>query len=309
MNLTHWQHRVGHQRNWIWRGWQIRYTYLRSDHPSARSRPPIILLHGFGASLGHWRQNLEALSQEHTVYALDLLGFGASEKAIAPYKVQLWVDLVYDFWQEFIRQPALLVGNSIGSLISLAMAAEHPAAVAGLVLISLPDPGLQTEAIPPRWVPIVDIIQSLVASRLILQPLFYLVRRPGVVRQWVKLAYYNPATITDELVEILSHPAYEPGAAQAFCRLFNIMGSPRLGPAVKTLLPQLTCPILLIWGKQDRLIPLQLAKPHRYLEYNPNIQLVELDRAGHCPHDECPEMINQEILQWVNEKFKVQLGQ
>ncbi len=299
MNLTAWQQRVGHQRDWVWRGWRIRYTYLRSHHPHKANFPPIILLHGFGASIGHWRQNLEQLRQNHTVYALDLLGFGASEKAIAPYNVDFWVDLVEDFWHSFIRQPAILIGNSIGSLISLTMAAQRPTLVCGLVMISLPDPGLQMEAIPPRLIPLVDGIQSLVASRLILQPLFYLLRRPAMVRQWAKLAYHNPAAITDELVDILSRPARDHGAAQAFCRLFNIMGSPRLGPAVKTLLPQITVPILLIWGSQDRLIPMQLAKPRQYLQYNPNIQLVELDQAGHCPHDECPEKINQEILNWI----------
>ena len=55
----------------------------------------------------------------HTVYALDMLGFGASEKASANYSIELWVEQVYDFWKAFIRQPVVLVGNSNGSLISL----------------------------------------------------------------------------------------------------------------------------------------------------------------------------------------------
>ncbi len=300
--------RIGQQRDWVWRGWRIRYTYLRSrsvasavsPQPSKPNHDPIILLHGFGTSIGHWRQNLEQLSQHHTVYALDLLGFGASEKAIAAYNVALWVDLVDDFWQTFIGQPAILIGNSIGSLVSLVAAAERPKLAAGLVMISLPDPGVQTEAMPPWLVPIVDQVQSFVASPPILQPLFYLVRRPAVIRRWVKLAYHNPDAITDELVEILSLPARDRRAAQAFSRLFSAMGSPRLGPAVKTVLPNLTIPILLIWGKQDRLIPIQLANPRKYLEYNPNLKLVELDEAGHCPHDECPEKVNQEILNWIS---------
>jgi len=296
---THWQRRIGQQRDWIWRGWRIRYTYFRSLHSETSPQPPMILLHGFGASIGHWRHNLEQLSQHHTVYALDLLGFGASEKAITAYNVALWVDLVDDFWQTFIRQPAILIGNSIGSLVSLVAAAERLNLAKGLVMISLPDPGVQTEAMPPWLVPIVDRIQSIVASPPVLQPLFYLVRRPAVVRRWAKLAYHNPDAITDELVEILSLPARDRRAAQAFSRLFNAMGSPRLGPAVKTVLPNLTIPILLIWGKQDRLIPIQLANPRKYLEYNPHLKLVELDEAGHCPHDECPERVNQEILDWM----------
>ncbi|MGB3535583.1 MAG: alpha/beta fold hydrolase [Microcoleaceae cyanobacterium] len=300
MVTTQWQHRVGQQRDWVWRGWRIRYTYVRSRQPAQPAQPPIILLHGFGASIGHWRQNFEQLSQHHTVYALDLLGFGASEKAITAYNVSLWVDLVDDFWQTFIGKPAILIGNSIGSLVSLVAAAERPNLAQGLVMISLPDPGVQTEMMPPWLVPIVDRVQSFVASPVILQPLFYLVRRPGVVRRWARLAYHNPDAITDELVDILSLPARDRRAARAFSRLFSAMGSPRLGPAVKTVLPNLTIPVLLIWGKFDRLIPIQLANPRKYLEYNPNIRLVELEDAGHCPHDECPEKVNQEILNWLD---------
>jgi haloalkane dehalogenase len=298
-STTHWQQRVGQQRDWVWRGWRIRYTYLRSPRSNQSNLPPIILLHGFGASIGHWRQNLQQLSQNHTVYAIDLLGFGASEKALTTYNVSLWVDLVDDFWQTFIRQPAILVGNSVGSLVSLVAAAERPNLARGLIMISLPDPGVQLEAMPPWLVPIVERVQGVVASPPVLQPLFYLIRRPGLVRRWAKLAYHNSNAITDELVEILSLPARDRHAAPAFARLFNAMGSPRLGPAVKTVLPNITIPILLIWGKQDRLIPIQLANPRKYLQYNPNIKLVELDEAGHCPHDECPEKVNQEILTWI----------
>ena len=99
--ITNWQQRVGNQRDWVWRGWQIRYTFMRSAKQDQHTSP-LILLHGFGASIGHWRHNLEVLSQYHTVYALDMLGFGASEKAAANYNVELWVEQVYDFWQVFI---------------------------------------------------------------------------------------------------------------------------------------------------------------------------------------------------------------
>lgn len=300
MDESHWCRRVGSQRNWIWRGWRIRYTFERSpaENPAA-SPPPLIFLHGFGASLGHWRHNLQVLSQSHPVYALDLLGFGASEKAIAPYDVSLWVELVRDFWGTFVRRPAVWVGNSIGSLIALAAVARHPETAKGLVLISLPDPAAQADLLPPWMVPGVEFVQGLVASPIILRPLFYLVRRPSVIRRWVGLAYHNPEAVTDELVDILATPPRDRGAARAFSRLFRIMGSSQLGPAVRTLFPQIQVPILLLWGKQDRLIPLTLAQPHRYREYHPNLELVELDNAGHCPHDECPDVVNRKMLDWI----------
>ncbi len=305
MTVTSWQQQVGSQRDWVWRGWRIRYTYIRaksnpsSQQSSVESSTPILFLHGFGASIGHWRHSLSALSQSHTVYALDLLGFGGSQKAITPYNITLWVDLVHDFWSTFIREPMLLVGNSIGSLISLVTAAEYPEIAQGLVLISLPDPGVQTEAMPGWAIPIVDSLQSFVASPALLRPIFYFVRRPSIVRRWARLAYQNPDAITDELVEILATPARDRGAARAFCTLFRVIGSPRLGPSVKSLLPNLNLPILLLWGKQDRLIPTGLAHPNQYLQYNPQLKVVELDQAGHCPHDECPERVHQEIFNWI----------
>jgi hypothetical protein len=75
-------------------------------------------------------------------------GFGASEKAVVTYKTGVWVEQVYDFWRTFIRQPVILVGNSIGSLVALAAAFSHPEMVQGIVMLSLPDPALEEEATP-----------------------------------------------------------------------------------------------------------------------------------------------------------------
>lgn len=315
MDSPDWHKRMGFQRDWIWRGWRVHYTFRRCGDPQGATKSPIfevqeplgsnspvplIFLHGFGASMAHWRHNLSAFSHSHPVYALDLLGFGCSEKAIAPYDVSLWTELVHDFWQTFIRRPTIWVGNSIGSLIALATVAKYPKTAKGLVMLSLPDPAAQADLLPGWMVPPVELIQSWVASPIILRPIFYLVRQPSVISRWVKLAYHNQDSVTEELIHILSTPPQDRGAARAFIILFEIMGSSKLGPPVRSLFPQVKVPILLLWGKQDRLIPLKLAKPHLYLEYNPHIKLVELEGAGHCPHDECPERVNREIWEWIN---------
>jgi pimeloyl-ACP methyl ester carboxylesterase len=294
----HWQQRVGSQRDWVWRGWQTRYTYVRPTQLDPNGTP-LILLHGFGASIGHWRHNLAALSQSQPVYALDMLGFGASEKAIAKYSVALWVEQVYDFWRTFIGQPVVLVGNSIGSLVCMAAAAAHPDMVQGIVMMSLHDPGMRVEAVPPLLRPAIAAIENLVISPLVLKTLFKLVRRPSVVRKWAAIAYANPEAVTDELVEILTGPAQDRGSAQAFYALFKGMMSAQFGPSVKHVLSNLEIPMLLIWGQKDRMIPSNLVRPSQFVEYNPKLQLIELDNAGHCPHDECPDQVNQIILDWI----------
>ncbi|NWF60132.1 MAG: alpha/beta fold hydrolase [Fischerella sp.] len=295
-SVVHWQQRVGNQRDWVWRGWQTRYTYIRplQNH---QQTTPLILLHGFGASIGHWRHNLEVLGEHHTVYALDMLGFGASEKACVNYSIQLWVEQVYDFWKTFIRQPVILIGNSTGSLISLAAAAIHPEMVQGVVMMSLPDPSLEQEAIPAFLHPVVATIKNIVASPLVLKPLFYFIRRPKFLRRWAAIAYANPEAITDELIEILAGPPQDRGSARAFSALFKATISPNFGLSVKSLLPTLTIPMLLIWGQKDRFVPPALAR--EFARYNGNLQLLNLENVGHCPHDESPDIINQAILDWI----------
>ncbi|MBD2180965.1 alpha/beta fold hydrolase [Planktothrix sp. FACHB-1355] len=293
----HWQQRVGSQRDWVWRGWQTRYTYMRPSQ-STGDATTFILLHGFGTSIGHWRHNMTVFSQSHPVYALDMLGFGASEKASAKYNVTLWVEQVYDFWRTFIRQPVVLVGNSIGSLVCIAAAAAHPEMVRGVVMMSLPDPSVEEEMIPRPLRSLVATIKNIVASPPVLQTFFYWVRVPQRVRGWAAIAYANPEAITDELVDILVGPAQDRGSAQAFCAILKAMTSSQFGPSVKSLLPNLNIPLLLIWGSQDKMIPRGLAR--QFKQYNPNLEVIELDNAGHCPHDECPERVNQIILEWVD---------
>ena len=294
---THSRQRQPKMRDWVWRGWQIRYWVARPSQEITPKHPPLILLHGFGAAIGHWRYNIPELSKSHVVYALDLLGFGASKKPSTHYQVNLWVEQVYDFWHTFIRQPAHLVGNSIGSLVCLAAANHRPEMVKSITMISLPDVSLRQEAIPKWLQPSQGKIEAIFANPLLLKPLFYILRHPGLLRRWAAIAYVNPNAVNDELVEILATPTYDEGAARAFCALCQAVSRPNFAPSAKAVLPKLKIPILLIWGRQDRMVPASLAPTFAAL--NPQIKLVELDNAGHCPHDECPTRFNSLLLNWL----------
>ena len=292
----HWQQRVGSQRDWVWRGWQTRYTYVRSLQ---KTSTPLILLHGFGTSIGHWRNNLTVLGASHTVYALDMLGFGASEKPVINYGVELWVEQVYDFWRTFINTPVVLVGNSTGSLVTLAISATYPEMVAGIAMLSLPDLSVREESVPKFIRPIVSRLESLVASKLLLKTVFRAVNRPGIVKKWAAMAYSNPEAVTDELVDILLAPAQDRGSANAFAGILKAMVGAGFAPKVKNVLPNLKVPILLIWGQQDRMVPHSFAR--QFADYNPQYaQLVSLENVGHCPHDECPDVVNQALLDWIS---------
>eukprot|EP00884_Botryococcus_braunii_P017488 jgi/Botrbrau1/4422/Bobra.0348s0012.1 len=83
--------------SWMWRGHKIQYA-------TAGCGKPVVLVHGFGASIGHWRKNIPMLAQTHKVYALDLLGFGMSDKPPVAYTMELWQEQVTDFLAEFVQE-------------------------------------------------------------------------------------------------------------------------------------------------------------------------------------------------------------
>jgi pimeloyl-ACP methyl ester carboxylesterase len=292
-----WHHKIGNQRDWVWRGWQTRYTYLRSLDRSTQ-QPPVLLLHGFGASIGHWRHNLEFLAGHHTVYGLDLVGWGCSRKPKIRYDIDLWVEQVHDFWQTFIGRPIILVGNSIGSLVALVAAARYPDMAASLVMVSLPDLSAEQELIPQPLQPLVNGVKRAILNPPLLYTLFRFVSRPNVARKWAQIAYANPDRVTDDLIDLFLTPAREKEAPAAFVKIMQGMTSSTFSPNIRQLLPNLQIPMLLIWGTQDRMIPPQTANV--LLKLNPLLELINIEAAGHCAHDELPDEVNQIVRSWLD---------
>jgi pimeloyl-ACP methyl ester carboxylesterase len=289
------QTRLGSQRDWIWRGWQVRYTFVRSATPT--DQPPILFLHGFGSSLAQWQENLLPLSQTHPVYALDLVGFGASEKADTAYKVELWADQVYDFWRTFIGEPIVLVGHSLGALVALTAAVAYPEMVKNLALLTLP--ASRQELLIGSLQSWVGRIESFFTSPLVIRLLFQMVRRPGIIRAILKAAYVNPERITEELIASFLTPGFDRGASKAFYRLSKARTQIDFSLKTEDLLPQVTVPILVVWGEGDRVIP--IVRGRQLSSFNSQLRLVEIPEAGHCLYDECAECVNAELLAWLGE--------
>ncbi|MEB3356912.1 MAG: alpha/beta fold hydrolase [Synechococcales bacterium] len=283
------------RRTWIWRGWRIHYTYLRAAHPSS-NRPPLLLIHGFGASLDQWHGNLQALAQHQDVYALDLLGFGTSEKAAIAYRVALWADQIYAFWQTLIGRPMILVGHSLGALASATAAAAYPETVRGVVLMTLP--ATRQEIVTAPWMQaMTGTIERLVASPLAIRLIFQVVRRPAFLRAGLRLAYANRDRVTNELVQSFARPTCDRGAAQTLCRLTQAATQTDYSLSRRALLDAIRCPILLLWGQQDRVVP--ITQGRELIQHYPHLSLTEIPQAGHCLYDECAERVNQEILDWA----------
>jgi pimeloyl-ACP methyl ester carboxylesterase len=288
--------RLGAQRDWVWRGWRVRYTHIRGG----KDHSPMLFLHGFGSALTQWQENLLPLSQSRTVYALDLLGFGGSEKAAAPYKISFWVEQLYEFWRTFIHQPIVLVGHSLGALVALTAAIAHPDMVQNLVLVTLP--AARQELLPklPAWLQsIAGEAEGFFASPLLIQPLFKIISQPKVIGAILRAVYVNQERVTEELIESFVAPGRDRGAAQTLSRLTKARTQNDFSPLTRDLLPQVQVPILVLWGSEDRVIPLTWGRQLPPL--NSRLKLVEIPDGGHCAYDECAERVNAEILAWLKD--------
>jgi pimeloyl-ACP methyl ester carboxylesterase len=238
------------------------------------------------------------LSEQHMVYALDLVGFGSSEKPPENYSISLWVEQAYDFWRTFVKQPVVIIGNSVGSLVAVIAAHKHPEMAAGVVTISLPD--LEAlEAIVPKPVrPIKRSLESIV-SRLLLKPIFYILARPKTIRSVLeKFVYSDRTNVDDELVEAIVRPTRERKAIAAFLHLSLSLNRPGYSPSLTKALQELQVPLLILWGTQDKAIP--PSEGPRLVKLASNAQLIPLQDRGHCPHDEDPARVNREILTWID---------
>ncbi len=281
---------------WQWKGQKIRYQQ------SGTTGPPLLLIHGFGASSDHWRKNLPDLGQTHRVYAIDLLGFGQSAKPSPnqplPYTFDTWGRQVVDFCQAVIGEACFVIGNSIGCIVAMQAAVFAPDWVRGVALLdcSLRLLHDRKRATLPwyRSAP-TPVLQALLGNRQLGYFFFSRLARPKVLHKILRQAYGRPETVTDELVDLLLAPARDPGAADVFLAFVRYSQ----GPLAEDLLPQLTCPVLMLWGTADPWEPIELGRA--LAEFPVVEQFIPLDGVGHCPQDEAPELVNPLLQTWVAE--------
>ncbi len=280
--------------SWNWQDREIKYTVMGEGQP-------IVLIHGFGASIGHWRKNIPVLAENgYRVYALDLLGFGESDQPAIDYTLELWQELIKDFWTAHINQPTVFVGNSIGGLLSLMVNVNHSEIAKGGVLINCAG-GLNhrpEELVLPLRV-VMGTFTRVVSSSITGPFIFNLVRRKSQIRRSLYQVYSDRTAVTDELVEMIYQPACQPDAQKVFA---SILTAPP-GPQPTELLPNLERPLLVLWGDKDPWTPIKGAKIYqdRAEDNSKNTDFYPIVNAGHCPHDEKPEAVNDYILNWLEQ--------
>ncbi|KAI3778109.1 hypothetical protein L2E82_07139 [Cichorium intybus] len=270
-------------RYWKWNGYLIQYVVVGSEGPA------ILLVHGFGAFLEHYRDNINNIAENgNRVWAITLLGFGRSEKPNLIYTELLWAEFIRDFIVDVVGEPVHLIGNSFGGYFVSIVAGLWPVLVRSVVLLNSAGHYIpEYSSVPPFKERKSTGIAWLGARGIA----FYLKLS---VRNLVKSCYPTKRDRADEgLLNEMVRASYDPGAVVVLESLFTFDPSIPMNYLLKGFEEK----VVIIQGMKD---PISESKTKVDLvkRHFKQILIKELD-AGHCPHDELPEEVNSIIKEWV----------
>ncbi|WP_461413589.1 alpha/beta fold hydrolase [Gemmatimonas sp.] len=259
----------GERRVFEWRGQRI--AYVVRGHGD-----PVVFIHSIHAAAwnAEWRHVVPAL-EEHTCYALDLLGFGASDRPAVHYTAQLYLQLIHDFLVEVVGEPALLVGSSLGGTYAIAIAADYPQLARGVVAIG---PGGISRLFKQGGAPF-GVIENTFRLPVLGEWLFSALVSRASIRFFLKDIYANGLDAEAEALYWVS--ANQPNARFAPAAFVGM----NLNWDVRDRVAQLACPLLIAWGTKASQTPYREAAEVR--RRAPRAQFAPFD-AGDLPHDEVP---------------------
>lgn len=250
---------------------------ITTNYIEAGDGPPVVLIHGSGPGVtayANWRRTIPALAEQFRVLALDMVGFGETERPPGVvYDLTTWANQVVGFLDAHSIERASLVGNSFGGAIALRVAAQHPERVERLALMgSAGVPFPLTEGLDAVWgyQPSIDNMRRL-----------------------LDIFAYSRELVTDELAEVRYRASIGPGVQEAFSAMFP---APRQRSVDALVTPEedlarLPHETLVIHGREDRVVPLSTSI--RLMEVIPKAQLHVFGRSGHWTQIEWAEQFNQ----------------
>jgi len=281
-------------------------TQVPARGPDPGQPPPIVFVHGLGGSHLNWCLLGPRLAAGRRAVALDLRGFGLTPGRRFNSTVQANARLLHRFITEVIGTPVILVGNSMGGLITILETAAHPDAVAGAVLI---DPALPLPPQKPDWqVSGQFLLYTLPGlGEAAVAKFMRTVSPETAVQQIIELCFADPSRADPEMIKadvaLLTrrHPATR-AQASARARIFLAAARSLLRVLSRRqryagMMAGIDVPVLLIGGEADRLVP--VAAMRQAAARNPHWESVILAGVGHTPMLEVPDAVTGLIRDWL----------
>jgi pimeloyl-ACP methyl ester carboxylesterase len=259
----------------------VRTAFLEAGPADA---PPVVLLHGLGATNASMLTLLADLATDHRVLAPDNPGFGASDAPPSPYTSSWFAAWLEAFQAATSSRGAVVIGNSLGGRIAIEAGLQHPRSVRALVLLA-PSPAFRSLR---ALVPLVRLLPTPLARLpMVMPPMSHEMAVEGIrammsVPERLPQAFYDAAA--DEAVRVLRSPAHRVAFLSCARQIYIEEAYGRDGFWAR--LPGLMPPTLFVWGDRDRLVPASFAR--HVADALPDAGSVVLEDCGHVPHFEHP---------------------
>ena len=277
----------GEERRYPWKDGDIFYLVKGN-----RESKPLLLVHGFGpgASSYEWRKNIDALAEHFRVYALDLLGYGLSDRPAIDYTAETYADLINDFLKEVIGKPAVVVARGETCAYVIADAYRRPQLFERLVLVA-PSPVMLQETVPG---PLNGLLKTLLRAPIVGQFAYNLLTSRRAIQNYYDIqGYHNPGLITDELVEYIFSSAHQSNAR--FAAASALTGN--LATDAHEPLARLQMPIVIVFGREGALTPSEGSAAFKSV--NNRIETRTLDNASQQPQDEQAAKFNALVREFA----------
>jgi 2-hydroxy-6-oxonona-2,4-dienedioate hydrolase len=257
-------------------GYTIRY--LDYGVPDGKTNSEVlILLHGLGASAERWSRVIPTLSRYYRVIIPDIIGFGYSDKPAVEYTMDFFIDIFFKVFLDNLGvSKASIIGSSFGGHVATEFAIRFNGMVEKLVLVS--PAGMMKTSTPTL-------------DRYIMAALYPVYEH--VYEAFSEMAYDSDEAVNEEIVMDFVNRMRLTNAKYAF--MSTVLGI-RYAPKLKGRLYNIIAPTLLVWGDNDRMIPLQYAREYEEI---PKSKLVVIKNCGHTPYVERPITFNKVILRFL----------
>lgn len=255
--------------------------------------PPIVFVHGLSGSWPNWLEQLPVFAAEHRVIAMDLPGFGHSPMPTETITISLYARILDGLLETLGVSAATVVGNSMGGFVASELAIAFPQRVERLVLVSAA--GLSTyrhkgvERIEPylrRLAPMVAAYTGFTATRS-----DWIARRAGLRNISLGFVTRHPGRLPAPLAAEQIRGVGKPGFMQAL--------RANIDYPIRERLPEIACPTLIVWGDQDKVIPVSDASV--FEELIGNSRKVIFEDTGHVAMLERPEAFNELLARFMEE--------
>jgi pimeloyl-ACP methyl ester carboxylesterase len=245
---------------------------------------PVVFIHGFGASMYGWRYQLPVVvAAGYRVVVIDNRGFGFSDKPAHGYTNAAYAHLIVSLLDSLGIASAVLVGHSMGGAIAAEVALAHPDRVRGMVLIDAAGYGVRWPGVlkVARW-PFVGAIATSFRSR-------------WFTGRVLRSTFADPSKVAEADVDQYYAPVPDPGYGRALRGVLREFRFDSLGGR----LAGVQAPTLILWGDQDRWIPLRDGS--RFARELQRSELALLSRSGHDAPEESPDQVNRYLLAYLKD--------